>query len=434
MCTLSKLQELQELRNDISERLLRLTGQRDLTDEDRRQIDSLNKEAIDLGDQIRRYQAVSLDADLRATVRPPNGQPGEFGPEGLPTKKRGKTWAKRREHIVLDPAFERFLRTGDKTGLKEYRDTLAGTMGIGAPVASIPTSVFVPQGFVDDVEVALKFYGELYSIARDYPTATGAPLPYPTTNDTSIEAEIVGESTEVSTQVVNIGNLVLQAWKYSTKLIQVSLELLQDSAFDLGRFVSEQCAIRLARKWEDDFINGNGTSMPRGLLASGDAKLGATAVGSAANDGSSNNGTNSIGTGDLLNLIFSVDPFYRKNGSFLMHDSTLSMLSQALDKFGRPLYTPNPQTGKIESIFGYPVKRNNYMPTLDPSSPATVPVTVLFGDFKKYLVRRVKDLTILRLVERYAEYGLVGFIGFSRMDARLIDAGTNPVKYLQQAA
>jgi len=429
----TKLQELQEKRNDISEQLLRMTSCPNLSDEDRRKIDSLNKEAIGMGDEIRRYQAVTLDSDLRKTVRPPNAQIGDFDREPLRSSSK-KNWAKRRKNLHADPGFERFIRTGDRSGIREDRALGYDIQGIGAPVASIPTSVFVPQGFVQDIEVALRFYGEVLSVSRDMPTLTGAPLPYPTTDDTSIEAEIVGEGQQVGTQVVGIGNVVLQAWKYSTKLVQVSLELLQDAAFNIDRFLIERFAIRLARKWEDDFINGTGDSMPRGLLL--DAVLGATAIGAALNapDDSGFDGTNSIGTTDLLNLIFSVDPFYRKNGTFVMHDYTHANLSQLLDKFGRPLFTPNPQTGKLESIFGYPIKRNNYMPQMSPTSPSTAPVTVLFGDFDKYVVRRVKDLAVLRLVERYAEFGLVGFIEFGRMDARLIDAGTHPIKYLQMAA
>lgn len=430
---MTKFQELQEKRNDISEQLLRMTGRTNLSDEDRRKIDSLNKEAIALGDEIRRYQAVTLDSDLRKTVRPPNSQVGDFDREPLRSSSK-KNWAKRRKNLHADPGFERFLRTGDRSGIREQRDLGYDIQGIGAPVASIPTSVFVPQGFVQDVEVALKFYGEILSIARDMPTLTGAPLPYPTSDDTRVEAEIVGEGQQVSTQVVGIGNVVFQAWKYSTKLVQLSLELLQDAAFDIDRFLIERFAIRLARKWEDDFVSGNGVNMPRGLLL--DAPLGATAIGAGANAShdSGFDGTNSIGTSDLLNLIFSVDPFYRKNGTFVMHDSTHGTLSQLLDRFGRPLFMPNPQTGKLESIFGYPIKRNNYMPTIDATSPATTPATVLFGDFDKYVVRRVKDLAVLRLVERYAELGLVGFIAFARMDARLVDAGTHPIKYLQMAA
>jgi hypothetical protein len=45
----------------------------------------------------------------------------------------------------------------------------------------------------------------------------------------------------------------------------------------------------------------------------------------------------------------------------------------------------------------------------------------------------VKELVVLRLVERFADYGQVAFIGFARYDGNLLDAGTHPVKYLQQA-
>ena len=40
----------------------------------------------------------------------------------------------------------------------------------------------------------------------------------------------------------------------------------------------------------------------------------------------------------------------------------------------------------------------------------------------------------MRLNERYADYGQVAFIGFARYDGNLVDAGTHPVNYLQQAA
>ena len=68
---------------------------------------------------------------------------------------------------------------------------------------------------------------------------------------------------------------------------------------------------------------------------------------------------------------------------------------------------------------------NNDMATIAPNA-----ITIAFGALDKYLVRRVKDLSILRLVERFADYGQIAFLGFSRYDANLLDAGTHPVKYL----
>jgi HK97 family phage major capsid protein len=59
---------------------------------------------------------------------------------------------------------------------------------------------------------------------------------------------------------------------------------------------------------------------------------------------------------------------------------------------------------------------------------------VLFGKMNAYKVRRVRQLVILRLTERFAETRQEGFIAFERADGNLLNAGTMPIKYLQQKA
>jgi hypothetical protein len=41
-------------------------------------------------------------------------------------------------------------------------------------------------------------------------------------------------------------------------------------------------------------------------------------------------------------------------------------------------------------------------------------------------------MSVLRLNERYADFGQVGFIAFMRIDGNLVDAGTHPINLLQQ--
>jgi HK97 family phage major capsid protein len=55
---------------------------------------------------------------------------------------------------------------------------------------------------------------------------------------------------------------------------------------------------------------------------------------------------------------------------------------------------------------------------------------MLFGALDKYIIRSVKELSILRLTERFGEFGQTAFIGFARYDGNLIDAGTHPVSVL----
>jgi HK97 family phage major capsid protein len=52
--------------------------------------------------------------------------------------------------------------------------------------------------------------------------------------------------------------------------------------------------------------------------------------------------------------------------------------------------------------------------------------SILFGDFSKYLIRDVRDFTLLRLDERYAEFLQVAFLAFMRSDGDLLNAGTVP--------
>jgi HK97 family phage major capsid protein len=72
---------------------------------------------------------------------------------------------------------------------------------------------------------------------------------------------------------------------------------------------------------------------------------------------------------------------------------------------------------------GYPYAVNNGMNTLGASKK-----TVAFGRFDKLLVRRVKALAVLRLVERFADYERGASLGFARYDSNLLDTGTHSVK------
>jgi HK97 family phage major capsid protein len=69
------------------------------------------------------------------------------------------------------------------------------------------------------------------------------------------------------------------------------------------------------------------------------------------------------------------------------------------------------------------------------AAPAASQYSMLFGDFSTFKVREVAGgTTVLRLVERYADFLQVGFIAFQRFDSNLIDAGTHPLALGQNSA
>lgn len=328
-------------------------------------------------------------------------------------------------------ALKEYLRTKDISALSaetraiviggdpEFRDMGVGSGSLGG--------YLVPQGFVYDVENAMKFFGDMMNTSTIMDTATGNLMPYPTDNDTTNTGERVGEGVQVTEQDVAIGQIQFNAWKYSTKMVKLSIELLQDSAFDLEAFLKDKFAVRLGRVLNTDFTVGTGSAQPNGILTA--ATAGPTAVGSSANTGGSETGGTSLGSIDFTELEHSVDRAYRNGAKYAMHDSTVKKVKEVLDKYGRPLWQPSIAVGQPDMVNGYGVSVNNDLPVI-----AVNAKTVLFGQLKKYTIRRVRELAIVKLSERYADYGQVAFIGFARYDGQLMDAGTHPVKYIVQAA
>lgn len=331
----------------------------------------------------------------------------------------------------------------------EKRDQFAGSQSITYTQGNVG-GYFVPAGFVYDIEKATKFFAPLLdgSVIRILETATGQLLPYPTSNDTNNAWTLVGEGQQVSDQGTTPnyatrgsvptgqpGNVLashvnFNAYKGTTGLIRVSLELLQDSAFNIESFLTEAFATRLGRGYEYYLTNGSGSNAPTGILPA-IAASGATpvvAAGSSLNDGVvGNTGANSIGYNDLINLIHSVDPSYRAGAKFMFADTTLRFLRTLVDKFGRPLWVAGVKDGEPDTIAGYQYVINQCFPTIAASA-----TTVAFGQWNKFIARKVRDLQILRLDERFADFGEVAYVAFSRIDSNLLDAGTHPLNVLQQ--
>ena len=149
------------------------------------------------------------------------------------------------------------------------------------------------------------------------------------------------------------------------------------------------------------------------------ATLGVTAASAAAITGD-----------ELINLYHSVDPAYRAGAGWVMHDNVVLYVRKLKDGDNQYLWQPGLQAGVPDRLLTAPVTVCQEMASTVEASAKTV----LFGQLSKYKVRDVGTLRLKRLVERYAEYDVEGFVALSRHDGELLDAGTHPVKYLQQAS
>ena len=340
------------------------------------------------------------------TVGLGNDEPQRLGMQPLSAEERQ----------IIQPLFGRME--------VEKRDL--GTGG-GNALQGTGGGYFVPVGFMNKIEEALKYFGGMLQVSTIIPTDTGQPLPWPTDNDTTVMGEIVGENQPVSGGDVSIGSLTYGAYKFSTRIVRVSYEMLQDSAFDIETYLSGKFSTRLGRIFNNKFTVGTGTSEPKGIVVASTVGVSAGTTPAIVGDdnASSPSPSTEFGYIDLVNLEHSVDVAYRSGAKYMMNDKSIRFAKILKDKYGRPLWMPGMVTNQPDSINGYPYVVNN-----DMDAVATGKKSVLFGALDKYMIRRVKGLQIMRLSERYADYGQVAFLGFARADGNLLDAGTNPVKHL----
>lgn len=273
----------------------------------------------------------------------------------------------------------------------------------------------IPEGFVSTVEVAMLAFGGMREAAQVIRTASGQDLPFPTVDDTGNVGAILAENVAAGEQDVAMGQLVLEAYKYTSKLVRVSIELLQDEAVNIQELLGRLLGERVARILNQHFTTGSGVGQPNGVVtASANALSAASATAVTRNE--------------LVQLKHAVDPAYRQNGRWMFKDSTLASIKQLVDGDGRPLWQAGIGEGEPDRLDGDPYIINQDMPAMTTGQKA-----ILYGDFSKYMIRDVLDLQLLVLRERYAEYGQVGFLIFSRHDGDLLDAGTNPVQHLDMA-
>lgn len=326
-----------------------------------------------------------------------------------------ENWLRVPRAVDLDPESRSLMASGFTSAQVQVR-----AMGTNVPTAG---GYLVPETLEKKIEQALLWYGGMREVGEVIRTESGNDLAMPTSDDTTNTGEILAENTAATEQDATIGARILKAYMYSSKIVRASHQFLQDPAIDVESWLADLLAIRIGRITNTHFTTGTGANQPSGIA--GDSTQGvAGATGQST----------SVTWDDLITLEHSVDRAYRfaPGCRYMLRDSTLRELRKLKDGEGRYLWQPgmpNTGVGAIATINGYPYTINN-----DVAAMAASATAIFFGDLKKYKIRDVRGWMLLRLEERYAEYLQVGFLGFSRHDGVLLDAGSNPVKHYSNSA
>jgi len=309
--------------------------------------------------------------------------------------------------------FGKWLRGGDRALNDQDWAIVRNTM---STTTSSEGGYTVAQEWATTVLDALKAYGGMRSVSEIIQTSGVGQLNYATSDGTAEVGEIIAENTTATSADISFGTKSLVAYKYSSKVVAVPFELLQDSNVDVEAFVRARLATRLGRITNTHFTTGTGSSQPNGVITA--ATTGYTAANSTSQ-------VTTILYTSLVELIHSIDPAYRTNGNckFMMNDSTVKKLRQILDGQSRPIFVPGYETGvpggAPDRLLGYEIVVNQ-----DVAAMAASAKSIAFGDFSYYKIRDVMEMQMFRFTDSaYTKLGQVGFLAWMRAGGNLIDVG-----------
>ena len=190
-----------------------------------------------------------------------------------------------------------------------------------------------------------------------------------------------------------------------TALAKVSLELINQNAFDIATEIENQMYRDFALKAETAIIKGDGPGKPTGLTTSGTVYTLPSAT--------------SITSGDIIQIFHSLKSPYQQNAVWIMSNATLCAVRMLSDGAGRYIFhqSENLTTGYSGVILGKPVLVSEAMDNIGAGK-----IPILFGDFgRAYKVNINPEMSLQILNEKYSELGMKGVLAVMWLDGKPVN-------------
>lgn len=290
-------------------------------------------------------------------------------------------------------AFMHYLKTGERVkGLKAAMGE--GTAGVGG--------YLVP----DD------FYGSIVEKRNELsiPRRAGAMIIQTNRDVVNIPTEATSQTyfaqashdmAAVNEDEPTVGQVAANVYAF-TKLVKVSVDLLDDNGANLNQFLSNSFGRWAAMTENRNCLIGAGTTAPQGVTVGGTAAL-------------TFDDTNSIAAAEIPELYHKLSQAYRGNAVWTMNDVTLGMLRGLSSS---SVFTFGAHEINEESVMGKPVFTSTYMPAYT----TTAYKAIVFGDWSLYALVERKGLTIQRLNELYAGNRQVGVLATYRVGGAVLQS------------
>lgn len=264
-------------------------------------------------------------------------------------------------------AFGTYLRQGNTAPVEELK---------ALTVSSDPQG-----GFLAPAEMSTEFIRDLVEFSPIRSVAslrtTGAPsVIYPKRTGIT-NAKWKGETQTQEESEPGFGQAELVVKEVNT-FVDVSNQLLADSAGQTEQEVRLALAEDFGQKEGAAFVAGNGVLAPEGFMTN--AEIAATANGHATN----------LAADALIALLYALPASYRNSGAWGMNGTTLAAIRKMKDGQNNYLWQPSYQAGQPETILGRPVVEMIDMPDV-----ASGAFPIIYGDWSGYRIIDRVGLSIL---------------------------------------
>ncbi|WP_031555305.1 phage major capsid protein [Oribacterium sp. FC2011] len=255
----------------------------------------------------------------------------------------------------------------------------------------------VPEEFERQIVMGLDEANVVRSLAKVITTSAERKIPVAATHST---AAWTAENGAYTPSDPSFDQKTIDAFKL-TDLVKVSIELLQDSMFDLESYIASEFARAFGIAEEEAFCVGTGTGQPTGIFTANGGQVGVDNANLSADE--------------LISLVYALKSPYRRNAKFLMNEKTVSTIRKFKDGNGAYLWQPSLQADEPDKLLGYELYTSPYVPEANAGAYA-----IAFGDFKNYWIADRSGRTVQRLNELYSTNGQVGFVATERVDGKVI--------------
>jgi HK97 family phage major capsid protein len=299
----------------------------------------------------------------------------------------------------------------------EKRELIAGTGGaqsVSPPYSGAYGGSLVPIDFYDRL---IAYLIQVSGIMQTGPTVIhsqgGAPIQIPYVIQHP-SAGVTDEGAVIPQGDPSFGQKELYSYKYGW-FGQVTRELIDDTAVDLLGYLAMAAGRAVGNLLGASLVTGTSSGVTQPLL-SGSGGVNTTVTG--------------VTTGvagapqykDLVNLQYSVIAPYRQSRScyWLAADATIGGFRLIVDGNNRPVWEPSAVLGSPDLLLGKPLVADPYVPATALSG-ASVPQSVVFGDFSQFIVRLIGGVRFERSDDYAFNQDLVSFRALIRADGALAD-------------